>query len=465
MINKFLKTIAIGLLIAAQAVYSGSCADSAAKNTTASGEPSDAEILLDLLRKKGVLTEQEVKEAQSAIKERKLSKEQLQSDAFKFKVNSAVKNIELFGDARLRYELREGQSIYSDTLSRERYRYRLRVGLRSEFTDNFYGGIRFEPSSSPRSALGTFGDDPGPWGKDNDRINIGQLYLGWKPNDWFTMQAGRMENPIQSSILVWDSDLNPEGLMEKFKYSTEKYDLFATFGQFLYDDVNPENPFGTGAIHHDSFMLAWQVGANLKLNKTMSFQIAPVVYNYTGKGDTYNTIFNPAGGAITGINDLLVVDIPAEFNFKALGLPWKIFGQVAVNVKGSDRAAAARAINPLAYANSGSEDLAYQAGIAIGKSGKKGTWDARIFWLHRELFSLDPNLVDSDLYDSSLNMEGIGLSLNYSITDNIFATLTYGYGDRINKTLATGSGDLGDFGKTYTTTRFNLLQIDLNWRF
>lgn len=244
-----------------QSAFYGYCAEETSKpGAPENAEPSDAEILLDILRKKGLLTEKEVKEAQSAIKERKLTKEMLQSDAFKFKINKGVKSLEIFGDARLRYEMREGQSIYSDTVSRERYRYRLRVGVRTEFTDNFYGGFRLEPSTSARSALGTFGDDAGPWGKDNDRINIGQIYLGWKPNDWFTMEAGRIQNPIQSSILVWDSDLNPEGLTEKFKYSTEKYEAFATLGQFVYDDVNPNNPFGIGAVHRDTFMLVWQVG-------------------------------------------------------------------------------------------------------------------------------------------------------------------------------------------------------------
>ncbi|MCX7871991.1 MAG: putative porin [Verrucomicrobiae bacterium] len=427
--------------------------------------PGESEVLLDLLRKKGVITEQEAKDAEKALKEKRLSREKAAADDFKFKVNKAVKSLEFFGDARLRYEYREGQSSTSDTYARERYRYRLRLGLKSEFTDNFYGGIRIEPSTSQRSALGTFGDDAGPWGKNNDRINIGQLYLGWKPNDWFNMEAGRIANPIYSSLLVWDSDICPEGLTEKFKYSVGDFDLFATFGQFLYDDGDPENPFGNGAIGKESYMFAWQLGANYKINKSMSFQIAPALYTYTGGGD-YDKVYNPAAGADSSINDLLILDIPAEFNFKALNLPWKIFGQVAVNLEASDRAAAARAVNPLAYTAAGDENLAYQFGLSIGKSGKKGTWDTRVFWQHTELFSLDPNLVDSDYFNGFLNFEGVGVSLNYSITDNIFFTVSYGYGDRINKRLTTGSGlDLGTFGNTYAGTRMNLFQVDLNWKF
>lgn len=440
-------------------------AESPGDNKPSQTPPSDADILLDLFRKKGLISEQDVQEAQKALQQRRSQSTESAGSSL-IKVNKAIKSLELFGDARLRYEWREGQSVYSDTLSRERYRYRLRFGAKAEFTDNFYGGIRLETSTSPRSSNVTFGDDGGgPWSKESDRINLGQLYLGWRPNEYFNIEAGRIANPIWSSILVWDSDLNPEGITERFKYSTEKVDYFATFAQFLYDDVNPENQFGWGAIRNDSFLLAWQLGAKVKFNKSTAFQIAPAVYNYAGLGD-YDSIYDPATGKNTGIKDILVIDIPAEFSFSAAGLPWKVFGQVAINAKGSDRARAARIVNPLAYPGDSDENLAYQVGVAVGKPGKKGGWESRLFWQHTELFALDPNLVDSDIFDGMLNFEGICLSLAYYFTDNIFANITYGYGDRANKKLPTGQGlDLGDFGKTYTVNRYNLLQLDLNWKF
>jgi hypothetical protein len=47
--------------------------------------------------------------------------------------------------------------------------------------------------------------------------------------------------------MVWDGDINPEGAAPKFESSLGNFDLFATFGQFLYDDVNPDNPLGRAA--------------------------------------------------------------------------------------------------------------------------------------------------------------------------------------------------------------------------
>ena len=44
-----------------------------------------------------------------------------------------------------------------------------------------------------------------------------------------------------------------------------------------------------------------------------------------------------------------------------------------------------------------SEVNAYQIGAGIGKLKEKHSWELRGFWQHAEQFSLDPNLVDSDI--------------------------------------------------------------------
>ena len=104
----------------------------------------------------------------------------------------------------------------------------MRIGLRGDLVDDFNYGIRLETSSNPRSPWVTFADDTGnsstsplsgtPSDKSNDGINVGQIYLGWHPTDWFEMTVGRMPMPLYTTPMVWDSDINPEGAFEKFKY-------------------------------------------------------------------------------------------------------------------------------------------------------------------------------------------------------------------------------------------------------
>jgi len=435
-----------------------------AEEDKSAGVSSDAEVLLELFQKKGILTPAEAAEARKAIASRKGAPEAA-PETPSLVLNKTLKALQLYGDARLRFERREGRDPDGDAVERDRFRYRLRLGAKGDLGEGFFYGVRLETSDSPRSSNLTFGDDRGPWGKGEDKINVGRLYLGWRPADWLTLEAGRLANPIVSSRLVWDPDLNPEGAAERFQAAFGRTRFFAVFGQFLYDDVDPENPFGTGALRGDAFLLAWQVGAETPLASKATALIAPALYNYTGSGD-YGGVYDPASGppGQTAINDLLVLDVPAEVRFALGPLPVKAFGQLAVNLQGDRRAARARALNPAAYPGSGDENLAWRAGLALGKLGGKKDWKLEAFWMRQELFALDPNLVDSDLYDSVLNFEGLAVSFSYAFTDNIFGSAAYAWGDRANKHLPTGlGGDLYRVGSSLNDYR--LVQLDLSWRF
>src|SRR5207248_11205005 len=111
--------------------------------------------------------------------------------ASKWKIDQAIKSIGLFGDLRFRYEYRAAENVpgsggTGSSYVRERFRYAARFGVRGDLFDDFYYGLRLETSSNPRSPWVTFGDDTAttPSAKTSDGINIGQVYLGWKPTDW-----------------------------------------------------------------------------------------------------------------------------------------------------------------------------------------------------------------------------------------------------------------------------------------
>jgi hypothetical protein len=70
--------------------------------------------------------------------------------------------------------------------------------------------------------------------------------------------------------------------------------------------------------------------------------------------------------------------------------------------------------------------------------------------------------VDSDLFDSRLNLHGFGVGGSYSIRDNIAANLLFAMGDRIKKDLFTGGG--GDVAAN-PLNDYRILQLDLTWKF
>ena len=102
----------------------------------------------------------------------------------------------------------------------------------------------------------------------------------------------------------------------------------------------------------------------------------------------------------TGINSLLVFDMPTEFDWKFGEIPMRVFGDFAMNFEGDDRAAAA------GHPDKGDERYAYQIGLGIGRIKQKHDWQLEAFYQHVEQFAVDPNLVDSDIFDSRVNMEG-----------------------------------------------------------
>jgi hypothetical protein len=444
----------------------------------------DSRALLDLLVKKGLLTNQEAADVAAKIR-----KDVADNSGYKIKTGSWMKELKFYGDARLRYEMRSGQNsvfrsptavnpssgavsttTFGDSLTRERFRYRLRIGATALFTDNFGGGLQLETSTNPRSTNVTFGDEASgnstsPFGKASDLVQVGKIYLDWSPTDWVTLTGGRMGNPLMTSLMVWDGDICPEGSAEKFKYKyNDNLELFSTLGQFFYDDKNPDEPLfsGTAGVGgEDAWLFAQQFGAKYSFNKDTSLTLAPVFYVYAGPGDSFTARFDgtaQTAGAVNdlAINDLLVVEIPFEFKWLMMNQKLKLFGDVAVNARGSDRA------DHAGRPDMQDQDMAYQAGLQWGEARTKGEWEAQVYWMHKELYALDPNLTDSDMFDSKLNLEGVVLGVKYNFTDFLSGAITYAFADRIEESLPTTfTGDIG----INPLNEYQILQLDLSCKF
>jgi hypothetical protein len=469
----------------------------------------DAGALLDLLVKKKLITDQEAEEVRG-----ELTRDVATTAAGKWKISAPITEVELYGDMRVRYEGREGTTAgvvpgspgADDTLKRSRERYRFRLGLRGTLVDDWFFGLRIETSTNPRSTNVTFGDDAGPFGKASDALGIGQAYLGYSGFRDIRLTVGKMPNPLVTTLMVWDGDINPEGMAEQWKHSYNfswgggtttaaaesyskdgksvaaavesepfkvKLDLFVNLGQFLYDDVNPENPLGARTAsggrlnpNSDNWLLAWQIGARVNFPKNIYFQAAPVLYTYTGAGDSFNTFYVGGQQGLTntlslatnqvGINSLMILEVPAEFGFKIGELPVRIFGDFAVNFEADDRALAA------GHPEAGDQRYAWQLGVGVGQLKAKHDWELKAFWQHTEQYALDPNLVDSDFFDSRVNIEGVVVQAGYAISDAIIFNLSYGYGHRADKNL--GTGGVGDIGIN-PLEKYQVFQADLNVKF
>ncbi|HXR08598.1 MAG TPA: putative porin [Candidatus Acidoferrum sp.] len=484
-----------------------------------------ADALLDKLVAKGILTQ---KEAEDLKNEPVTNK----PEGSKFKLSSTIKSVELFGDLRMRYEYRSAQlgpeaGAYAGGYdAADRWRYALRIGVRGDLTNDLYYGLRLETGQNERSTwntLGSIGTSPynGPFSKSSYTLYIGQAYLGWRPTSWLDVSIGRVPQPLYTTPMVWDSDYTPEGAVEKLKYTRGPVDYFATLGQYVYQDTTPANAYavqgGSAAginlgtfSDNNAYLLAWQLGAVYHVDTNLSVKVAPVFYSYVGHGNASAGYYGPfvgqgihgftfdpvfAGGTTsstlpggfgstvsynqTGINNLSIIELPMEVNFKIGSLNARAFGDFSINLDGDNRARAAynagQAIS-LGTAFPGgvqlNQDQAMQFGLAVGNNldlvygskPKKGTWEARAYWQHVEQYALDPNLLDSDFFEGRGNLQGFYAAFAYSFTDAIIGTVRYGWAERIDNQLGTG-GYNADLPLPNPVNKFQLLQLDATWKF
>ena len=380
-----LRFAVIASICAALTVSSGFCVES-------------SDPLLDLMLRKGLITEDEAQKVKAEADTIRTNGVPPLAES-KWKLSPNLKNVELFGDVRVRYEDRSAQDPAGNSLDLQRFRYAVRVGLRGDVYDDFYYGFRLEEAANPRSPWLTLGTSSsgvpyqGPFGKSTAGIDIGQAYIGWRPGGWLDLTVGKMPNPLFTTPMVWDGDLNPEGAAERLKYSVGSADLFATFGQFLYQDVNPSSASGglginglTGQKADSVFQIAWQAGLKYRFTTNTSAKMAATLYHYMGLrrssltspgalspffGDPYigegasllglvpgsapgyggygtsGTL--PGYGSLgfplnqVGLNHLLVLEVPFEVNFKVSKVDVRLFGDAAYNLEGRQRAGDAAA--------------------------------------------------------------------------------------------------------------------------
>jgi len=481
-------------------------------------QSSTFDDLLEKLKDKGVLSEDEYQGLKKAREEELLEqraerrrqalksaqdaeKEEKAKQATKVDINPGIKSMQVFGDVRLRYESRAGSSTFPITgtggakdLTSDRWRYAARIGLRGDLTDDWFYGLRLDTGTNPRSSWVTFGNNANataggsaPYGKGGDGIQLGQVYLGWRARPWLTVQAGKMPNPFFTTPMVWDPDINPEGLSEKISFAVNDHlTLFGNFGQFVYQQFSPnDNSGGVGFASHDGYQFGWQGGATYKFDEKVSARAAVSFFNYSGMNHTtaFNTIPNGFAGPFAagpqntlpannlafhnGVNGLRYFEIPMEVNFPIGPLSARGFGDVAYNIQAGQRAASG------AYASLGDEALAYQVGFAIGTNlglttnqvaAKKNTWEARAYWQQTQLNSVDPNLIDSDFFEGRTNIEGLFLAVAYAPTDSIIGTIRFGGAHRLNANGPT-PGSNPDIPGVQPLTQYKLLQFDLTWKF
>jgi hypothetical protein len=432
--------------------------------------------LLDALVKKGVLTDQDAEDIRASE-----ASDYATTAAGKIVLSDSVKQIKFYGDVRYRWEYADekaqnnfappaGAGVGAGDNIVERSRFRVRFGTDITFTDKFTGGIELETNTANDSANQTFGN-----AYNKYAINVGLAYLQWKPTDWLTLVGGKQHNPLYTTDLVWDPDINPEGGAEILSWTfpiggdsapasapastdskdvksvasapeSEPSEMSLTIGLTGFQGIYADNSEFTSPIapttdKTDVWQFVEQVPIQFNFNKKVFIKEVPGFDTYTSGGDSGPGIGTGGGGSLNFIaynaaDDLAIFTAPGEFDFPLGDIPAKVYWDFALNTEGHDRVqdvyltqtpGVALTAGELATQRQNADltdNVAWLAGLQVGQNKKKGDWSIKADYRQVGLGSIDPNLNDSDWGDSFLNQQGVRIQSIYNFTDFLTGSIT-----------------------------------------
>jgi hypothetical protein len=141
--------------------------------------------------------------------------------------NTVIDGLELSGDLRVRYELRNLDDPNGPTDNRDRFRHRVRLGgVWKNKTENWEVGAGLATGGSDATSTNQT------WGETSDfetgDIRLDYAYAKHKISD-FAFTLGQQKNPLLGSWVIWDGDVRPTGLTAQYAHSLG---LFATAGAY-----------------------------------------------------------------------------------------------------------------------------------------------------------------------------------------------------------------------------------------
>ena len=326
-------------------------------------------------------------------------------------------NITLKGDFRYRHEAFD----VDNRRDRHRQRMRARVSATGKVSDTVTAGFGLATGGSdPISTNQTFGD-----ASSSKGVVIDLAYITWKtPVEGLEVRAGKFKNPLHRAGghgLVWDGDLNPEGLGLTYK----KGALFANALGSWVDESSSDD---------DTFLIGGQFGVKQGAGDNGAIVAGIGYYNYLDAegepaffdGSAMGNRLNPDGTYVSGFEIIEgFVEYAADLNDGKLTL----FADYVQNLDADD----------------------FDQGWAAGAKFKKDKWQVGYTYQELEADAVLGTFSDSDFIGGGTDGEGHILSAGYSISKSISLKGTLFLNDRNI-----------DFG---TEEEYKRLMLDISFKY
>ncbi|MBN1906192.1 MAG: putative porin [Deltaproteobacteria bacterium] len=380
------------------------------------------------------------------------------------------------GDIRLRYEKNfydeenydqlydpEKNEIVNTTVDRARYRYRVRLEANAEImkknpdmnVGKVDAGARIATGSTndPVSTNDTLGDY-----LNKDSIVLDNAYLKWtyKPDypkfgrfPQVTAWGGRFANPFYSTDMVWDSDVNFEGLAVKLESDTllaNPLKFFLTMGAFPLQELE--------LYEKDKWLFAGQFVIKYEKSMSLSATTAISYYNYKRtRGEFFNDpsgsvsfgtepLFRQIGNAMIDINtdpnnetyalagEYRLLNISTELDYDYWFPKHIILKTDYVKNIGFDAKDVARMMNLTSYPE---EIEGYQIGLLYGYPKPMGfaEWNTSLTYRYVEGDAVFDAFTDSDFHLSGANAKGWILQSQFGLSERLWLSIRWISSDEV----------------------------------
>ena len=326
------------------------------------------------------------------------------------------------GDLRLRL-----QNDWQSNDNRLRERFNFRFGAKKELskqTDINFGLATGDTDS--RSTNQTYDNS-----FETVDIRLDYAYLKHNYSNSIEFTLGKMKNPVWTpSDLLWDSDINPNGI--HLNYATQGYkNLNINTALFIIDENN-------NSTDKDPVLAVVQPQYTWDLNRQTTIKNALSIYlTKDVKGAAFGS--QSAGtntGATTGLNDeFYPITLSSQVSLANMyGLELiQPFGELVLNT------------------NCDSNNRGGIIGIKLGnkKVNSRSAWQTKVSYRYLESDAWLDILPDSDAYGGATDRKGFEIILDYGLSKYSKLTLDYYAMNKISNTVST------DY----------LVQLDLNIKF
>ncbi|WP_065258267.1 putative porin [Pseudomonas bananamidigenes] len=412
--------------------------------------------LLDMLKANGSITQaqyvelqaelaQDQKAQQIAQQAQQETNEQIAATAkktnelssFDQKLAWAAKT-QFKGDVRFRQETVKNDGV-PNAKDQDRQRIRARLGAYTEINPQVDTGIRIATGSSD-DARSTNQDLNNYFDKKQIWLDLG--YVDYHPDAVKNLHliAGKMNQPwVSMGDIIWDSDINPEGLAVTYKYPLNgSAELFGSAGHYTLKD----NVDGEGVqFKHDLRLYAGQLGGRFALTDSLKLTLGGSIYSYDNDKNsacpTSGTVTAPCALAVNGNSPNETFKLYEGFgqlDIANLPVPLSIYGQYVNNNDASN-----------------DQDTGWLAGV------KTKVYGFGIDYNYRDVQrnAVVGAFTDSDFANGYTGSRGSKLKVSYELDKNFTLGATYfmANSDYTNASLRKTDSDI------------NTLQLDAEAKF